>query len=48
MGDRTRLLVNGKTPEPIKVEAPGRQSFQKGETVEIRIDLEALFTLSDG
>jgi putative spermidine/putrescine transport system ATP-binding protein len=48
MGDRTRLLVNGKTPEPIKVEAPGRQSFQKGETVDIRIDLEALFTLSDG
>lgn len=48
MGDRTRLLVNGKTPESIKVEAPGRQSFQKGETVDIRIDLEALFTLSDG
>ncbi|WP_372682989.1 ATP-binding cassette domain-containing protein, partial [Desulfosarcina sp.] len=48
MGDRTRLLVNGKTPEPIRVEAPGRQSFQKGEMVDIRIDLEALFTLSDG
>ncbi len=48
MGDRTRLIVNGKTPEPIRVEAPGHQSFQKGETVDIRIDLETLFTLNDG
>jgi putative spermidine/putrescine transport system ATP-binding protein len=47
LGDRTRLLVNGDTPEPLKVEAPGRQAFRKGETVDIRLDLEALFTLSE-
>jgi len=47
LGDRTRLLVNGDTPEPLKVEAPGRQAFRKGETVDILLDLEALFTLSE-
>ena len=48
LGDRTRLMVNGDTPEPLKVEAPGRQAFRKGETVDILLDPEALFTLSDG
>ena len=47
LGDRTRLLVNGDTPEPLKVEAPGRQAFRKHERVDIRLDLEALFTLSE-
>jgi putative spermidine/putrescine transport system ATP-binding protein len=47
LGDRTRLLVNGDTPEPLKVEAPGRQAFRKDETVDIRLDLAALFTLSE-
>jgi putative spermidine/putrescine transport system ATP-binding protein len=45
MGDRTQILVNGETPEPIKVEATGRQDFKKGETVDILLDLDALFTL---
>jgi putative spermidine/putrescine transport system ATP-binding protein len=47
MGDRVRLLVNGATAEPLKVEAPGRQAFQKGQIVDIRLDLDALFTLND-
>ena len=47
LGDRTRLLVNGDTPEPLKVEAPGRQAFRKNERVDIRLDMEALFTLSE-
>lgn len=48
LGDRTRLLVNGDTPEPLKVEAPGRHAFHKNETVGIRFNSEALFTLSEG
>jgi hypothetical protein len=35
-------------PEPLKVEAPGRQAFHKDETVDIRLDLDALFTLGEG
>ena len=48
MGDRTRLIVNGLSSEPLKVEAMGRQTFRKGELLDIRLDAEALFTLSDG
>jgi putative spermidine/putrescine transport system ATP-binding protein len=48
MGDRTRLIVNGETPELLKVEAPGHQSFDEGEMVDIRIDVETIFTLNDG
>jgi ABC-type Fe3+/spermidine/putrescine transport system ATPase subunit/ABC-type spermidine/putrescine transport system permease subunit II len=45
MGDRTRLIVNGATPTPLKVEAHGRQSFTKGQTVDIKLDLQSLFTI---
>jgi putative spermidine/putrescine transport system ATP-binding protein len=45
MGDRTRLIVNGATPIPLKVEAHGRQSFTKGQTVDIKLDLQSLFTI---
>jgi len=45
MGDRTRLIVNGETAEPLKIEALGRQSFEKGQTVDICLDLDSLFTL---
>jgi putative spermidine/putrescine transport system ATP-binding protein len=48
MGNCTRLLVNGDMPGPLKVEAPGRQAFHKNETVDIRLDLDALFTLGEG
>jgi len=47
MGDRTRLIVNGETDEPLKVEALGRQSFDKGQTVDIHLDLHSLFTLTE-
>jgi putative spermidine/putrescine transport system ATP-binding protein len=47
-GDRTRLLVEADTPDPLKVEAPGRQSFRKGDTVDVRLETDALFTLDNG
>jgi putative spermidine/putrescine transport system ATP-binding protein len=47
MGDRTRLMVDANTNEIIRVEAPGKQSFRIGETVEIRLELDSLFTLKD-
>ena len=47
MGDRTRLIVNGATPIPLKVEAHGRQSFTKGQTVDIKLDLQSLFTIDE-
>ncbi len=47
MGDRTRLIVNGVAPIPLKVEANGRQSFTKGQTVDIKLDLQSLFTIDD-
>ncbi len=47
MGDRTRLIVNGAIPIPLKVEAHGRQSFTKGQTVDIKLDLQSLFTIDD-
>jgi ABC-type Fe3+/spermidine/putrescine transport system ATPase subunit/ABC-type spermidine/putrescine transport system permease subunit II len=47
IGDRTRLIVNGATPIPLKVEAHGRQSFTKGQTVDIKLDLQSLFTIDE-
>ena len=47
MGDRTRLIVNGATPIPLKVEAHGRQTFAKGQTVDIKLDLQSLFTINE-
>jgi putative spermidine/putrescine transport system ATP-binding protein len=47
MGDRTRLIVNGATPIPLKVEAHGKQSFTKGQTVDIKLDLQSLFTINE-
>jgi putative spermidine/putrescine transport system ATP-binding protein len=47
MGDRTRLIVNGSTPTPLKVEAAGRHSFREGQTVDIQLELDALFTLEE-
>ena len=47
MGDRTRLILNGATPIPLKVEAHGRQSFTKGQTVDIKLDLQSLFTIDE-
>lgn len=47
MGDRTRLIVNGATPVPLKIEAHGRQSFTKGQTVDIKLDLQSLFTIDE-
>jgi putative spermidine/putrescine transport system ATP-binding protein len=47
MGDRTRLIVNGAMPIPLKVEAHGRQSFTKGQIVDIKLDLQSLFTIDE-
>ena len=47
MGDRTRLIVNGDTPAPLKIEAHGRQSFTKGQTIDIKLDLQSLFTINE-
>ncbi len=47
MGDRTRLIVNGSTPEHLTVETIGRQSFVNGQQVGIRIDPSALLTLNE-
>lgn len=47
MGDRTMLIVNGAAPDPLKVEAHGRQSFSHGQTVEIKLDMQSLFTIDD-
>ena len=47
MGDRTRLIVNGTSPTPLKVEAHGRQTFAKGQTIDIKLDLQSLFTINE-
>jgi hypothetical protein len=47
MGDRTRLIVNGSTPTPLKGEAAGRPSFREGQSVDIQLELDALFTLEE-
>ncbi len=47
MGDRTRLILNGETAQPLKVEALGRQSFTEGQTVDIRLELDSIFTLTE-
>jgi putative spermidine/putrescine transport system ATP-binding protein len=47
MGDRTRLIVNGSTPEHLTVETIGRQSFVNGQQVGIGIDPLALLTLNE-
>ncbi len=47
MGDRTRLIVNSETAEFLKVEALGRQTFDNGQAVDIRLDLGSLFTLTE-
>ena len=47
MGDRTRILANGEMKEPIRVEAPGQKRFAAGESIEIRLDLESIFTLKE-
>jgi putative spermidine/putrescine transport system ATP-binding protein len=46
-GDRTMLIVNGTAPDPLKVEAHGRQSFSQGQTVEIKLDTQSLFTIDE-
>jgi ABC-type Fe3+/spermidine/putrescine transport system ATPase subunit/ABC-type spermidine/putrescine transport system permease subunit II len=45
MGDRTRLILDGSDLNPLKVEAPGRQSFRAGESVGIQLEPQSLFTL---
>jgi putative spermidine/putrescine transport system ATP-binding protein len=45
LGDRTRLLVDGFGPEPITVETASRREFAPGESVSIRIRLDALIAL---
>jgi putative spermidine/putrescine transport system ATP-binding protein len=47
MGDRTRLLVNGRTKEMLNVEAAGKRSFHPGEVVDIHLELDSLFTLGN-
>jgi putative spermidine/putrescine transport system ATP-binding protein len=48
MGDRTRLIVNGKLLNRSRLKLQDTNPFKKGEMVDIRIDLETLFTLNDG
>jgi putative spermidine/putrescine transport system ATP-binding protein len=45
LGDRTRVVLNGLGSDEIRVEASGGQSFSPGETVDVRLDTEAVFTL---
>ena len=45
LGDRTRLSIGGVGREPIVVEASGRQSFDVGDTVHLRIAAGALLSL---
>lgn len=47
MGDRTRLIVNGVGEEPLTVDTLGREFFETGQEVDIRIDPSALLTLSE-
>jgi putative spermidine/putrescine transport system ATP-binding protein len=47
MGDRTRLIVKGSTPEHLTIEASGHQSFNTGRQVDIEIDPSALLTLHE-
>jgi ABC-type Fe3+/spermidine/putrescine transport system ATPase subunit/ABC-type spermidine/putrescine transport system permease subunit II len=47
MGDRTTLIVNGAASDPLKVEAHGRQSFTHGQTVEVKLDMQSLFTIDE-
>ncbi len=45
LGDRTRVVLNGPGPNGIRVEAPGDRAFAPGETVDVRLDTGAVFTL---
>lgn len=45
LGDRTRVVLNGLGSEEIRVEAPGDRAFSPGETVGVRLDTDAVFTL---
>jgi putative spermidine/putrescine transport system ATP-binding protein len=47
LGDRTRLLVNGSMEEPIRVESPGNRQYQPGQNIDILLDHDAVFTLSE-
>jgi putative spermidine/putrescine transport system ATP-binding protein len=45
LGDRTRLQISGVGPEPISVDASGRQNFAPGEVVHLKIAADALLSL---
>ncbi len=45
LGDRTRLLVNGALPEPVRVETSGKAVHRPGQSVDILLDRQAVFTL---
>ena len=47
MGDRTQLLLTGSTPQPIKIETKGRESFEKGQLLNIQIDQSSIITLRE-
>ncbi len=47
MGDRTQLMVVDASGESLRLEAPGKNAFHRGEHLEIRIDLTSVFTLSE-
>ena len=45
MGDRTRLVIAGPADDYLTVETTGRQSFEKGQPVEVRVEADALLRL---
>ncbi len=47
MGDRTQLLLKGPTPQPIKIETKGRESFEMGQLLAIQIDQSSIITLRE-
>jgi len=46
-GDRTQLVVSDIFKNLIRMEAPGKITFRKGESIEIRLDSTALFTMEE-
>jgi len=46
LGDRTRLVIEGISDEPLIVEASARTQFKSGQEVHVAIDPDALLRLA--
>ena len=45
LGDRTRLILEGASDEPLTIETSGSREFQQGEEVGVEISRESVLVL---